>query len=129
MCLEKGKLESVFFSKIPADIPKMAISTLVAASAGGVVSLVGLPVAVGAGIILAVGLVSGIGLEYYDRKSGFSVKMSETVERMWKNLKEGSKNQEKLSMIPNLLDGLSIEHPFLRYPQAIRKGELYLYTA
>ncbi|MFI5342590.1 MAG: hypothetical protein ACHQUC_00035 [Chlamydiales bacterium] len=88
MLWNEGKLESDFFSQMDIDITKLTITNLVAGAAGGAVALAGVPVALGAGIVLAVGIVTGIALDMIDKKLGLAKKLSEAADRMWNNLKE-----------------------------------------
>lgn len=134
LCLQEDGLDPSFFAKFGADIPKLAITSLVTAAVGGAVVAASLPVAVGAGIVLVVGIGTGIALEILDQKLGFSEKLTEAANTMWKNLQKlwGSSNapaQPTLSMNSNLLDGLIFGGPLLRHQQMFQKGDLYVYTA
>lgn len=86
MILKDEGLKASFFGSLAADLPKLSVGTLITAAAGGVVAMTALPVAVGAGIVLAVSVTTGIALEYLDQKTGFTQKISEGAETLWKNL-------------------------------------------
>lgn len=133
MIMNDGQLKTSFFSEIVTDIPKVAITTVVAAAATGAVAAIGVPVAVGVGIVLVVGFAAGIALEFIDKKIGLTEKLNEAADTMWKNLKEKmnffSINQEKLNHAWDPLQGLVFGGPFARSMKIIQNGNHLVYTA
>lgn len=136
VCLENGGLDSNFFSQVGTDIPKLAISTYTTAvlgtAVGSAVAAAGLPIVLGSGIVIVLGVSVGIGLELIDKKIGFTEKLSEAVETMWINLRKSqnatTQNNKQLSMNLNLLEGLVFEAPICKLPRINQKGNLFVYT-
>jgi len=131
MILNDGALKPSFFSEMPAEVTKLAVSTLITAVATGAVALSGLPIAAGIGVALAVGVIAGIALEYIDKKIGFTEKLSDAAQTLWKNMKEwwNKPSQPATTSIADPLFGLMFIGGFnYRYNQQYQNGNV-VYTA
>ncbi len=131
MLLKDGELKTSFFSEIVTDIPKMAITSAVAAAVGAVgVAAIGVPVAVGVGIVLAVGFLTGVALEYVDKKTGFTEKFNDAANKMWQKLRgyfsSTDTHLQAYNWDPSY--GLVFEES-LAGNQVIRQGNYFVFTA
>lgn len=82
----QGDLTTDFFTEIPGELVKAAISGAVGAAAAGVVIALGAPVAAGIGIAIVFGVGVGIGLDYLDKRIGFTETLSKAGKKLLKNL-------------------------------------------
>jgi hypothetical protein len=119
-------VNSNYFSAIGVDIPKLTITSMVSAAAGGAVVAIGMPVAAGAAVVLGVGILTGIGLDYVDQKLGITEKVSEAADTLWNNLKKALNSPSQPSLFPGfgLLDG----GPFPNKTLLLGMNDNYLYA-
>jgi hypothetical protein len=133
MILVEGGLKPKFFTEMPAEVSMVAINTLIAAAASGAVALAGLPVATGIGVVLAVSITAGILLDLLDQKTGFTQKLSDATETLWKNMKKWwnvSPQIEKKSNPRDLLEGIIFRGGFVyKHNQLIQTSGSVVYTA
>ena len=88
MYFEDGELKPGFFSEVPADMTKIAISCLFATAIGFGCTTIGFPVAVGIGAALVVGYAIDIALDQIDEKIGFTKAVSDATKRLVNTLRE-----------------------------------------
>ncbi|MCE2982873.1 MAG: hypothetical protein LW832_04820 [Parachlamydia sp.] len=125
-----GEFESNIFSEIITDIPKLAISTAVGSASAGTVAMFGLPVALGAGIVFAVGISTNIALDLLDQKIQLTEKLSEAADVVWRNLNRvndiPSYKQGNQNINTDLLNGL-IDKDLEQQSKVSRAGEHLVY--
>ncbi len=132
MMLQDGELKTSFFSEVVTDIPKIALTSAVAAAAGVTVAAAGIPIAVGVGIVLVVGFLASVALDYFDQKTGLTEKFNNAADKMRKDLEEHMKSNPTSQQRFKDWDptkGLVFGGPLARHQQALMKRNYFVYTA
>ncbi len=86
MLIEHGELKTSFFAEVLTAIPKIVITSTVAAAVSVGLASAAIPVAVSLGVVLVVGIGVSIGLQYLDYMYGITEKVTEVVGNMYNDL-------------------------------------------
>ncbi|GEM_PF-2316103 len=97
MFLTDGELKASYFSEIPMDVVKIAVSGIIGTGVLIGATAIGLPVAAGIGAALVLGYLAEGAIEYFDEKTGFSKTLKAATQQLVENMeKEWNEARKKL---------------------------------